>query len=307
MMIHFIRPLWLLALIPITLYLVWLICSPRQNNPWRTICDPHLLPTLLQNSISTSRRFFYTILFLFFFIAIFALAGPAWKKTTLPVYKELNSRMLVLDLSPAMLINDLRPDRLMRAKFKIRDLINASQNSQMGLVVFSNEAFVAAPLSQDANTLNALLDELNPQMMPISGSDMGQGLNQALTLLNQTGVQHSNLILITASEPTANSWTAAKMIRQAGNQLNILAMLESNAKTQSTIEALKQLASVGGGSFYLFTPDAADIKSILRNDNVTQVVKDQNLENANLWQDAGPWFCLLLIPLILLVLREKAL
>ena len=65
--------------------------------------------------------------------------------------------MLVLDLSPAMLTTDLKPDRLTRAKFKIRDLINATQNTQMGLVVFTGEAFVASPLSQDANTLNAML------------------------------------------------------------------------------------------------------------------------------------------------------
>lgn len=307
MMIHFMRPLWLLTLVPAILYLVWVIYSSRQNNPWRAICDPHLLPALLQQNLSTSGRILYTALFLFFTIAIFALAGPAWKQAKLPVYRDLTSLMLILDLSPAMQANDLKPDRLTRAKFKIRDLINTSQNSQMGLVVFSGEAFVASPLSQDANTLNAMLDELHPQMMPISGSDIGQALTQALTLLTQTAVHHSNLLLITASEPNANSWMAAKAIHQAGNQLNILAMLKPSAETQNTITALQELAKIGGGSLYLFTPDSTDVQTILRNNNATQTIKDQNVENTNLWQDAGPWFCLLLVPLVLLVLREKVL
>ena len=256
-----------------------------------------------------------------------------------------------------MQLTDLKPDRLTRAKFKIRDLINSTadpaetlrdggfkggesrfspfvqakasllrsiqtekefprssagtpvnsaQNTQMGLVVFTGEAFVASPLSQDANTLNGMLDELHPQMMPISGSDMGQGLSQGLALLKQGGVTHGNLLLITASDPTADSWTEAQNIAQAGSHLQVLAMLEPNQTTQSTITKLQELAKLGNGSFYLFTPDSTDIQNILRNNNKKQAIKDEKVENAYLWQDAGPWFCLLLIPFALVVLREKA-
>jgi Ca-activated chloride channel homolog len=305
MMIHFIRPLWLLTLIPALLYLVWVIYSYRQNNPWKNVCDSHLLPALLQASAHKSKLLYNTALLLLFTISIFALAGPAWNKAKLPVYRDVSSLMLILDLSTAMQDIDLKPDRLTRAKFKIRDLINAAQNTQMGLVVFTEEAFVASPLSQDANTLNALLDELNPQMMPVAGSDSGAGLNQALALIKQSAAGPSNLLLITASGPTAASWNIAKNISQSGHHLNVLAMLESNASTQATITKLQQLAQAGGGSFYLFTPDVTDIQQILTNHATKQALKDDKVENAYLWQDAGPWFCLLLIPLALVVLREK--
>jgi len=305
--IHFMRPYWLLAFVPALFYLAWVIYSAKQYNPWRNICDPHLLPALLQVGKTSSRLFFHLSLFLFLIISIFALAGPAWHKTKLPAYQELSSLMLVLDLSPAMQSSDLKPDRLTRAKFKIRDLINRSDETQMGLVVFSGEAFVASPLSQDANTLKTLLDELNPQMMPIAGSDIGQGLTEALRLFTQTGIHHGNVLLLTASEPTASSWAAAKALYQAGHQVQVLAMLEQNATTQKTIDSLQQLATMGGGAITLFTADESDIKRILNNHRATESIKDQNVENATLWQDAGPWFCLLLIPLVLLVLREKAL
>jgi len=305
MMIHFIRPFWLFLLIPATLYLIWVIYSYRQNNPWKRVCDSHLLPALLQSSAYTSRVYFNIILFVFFIMSIFALAGPSWKKDKLPVYREISSVILVLDLSPAMLSTDLTPDRLTRAKFKIRDLIHSAQNTQMGLVVFTEEAFVVSPLSQDANTLNGMLDELYPQIMPISGSDMGQGLTQGLELLKQATADHSNLLLITASEPTANSWSVAKSLSQTGHHLNVLAMLESNAASQMTMTKLQQLAKMGGGSFYLFTPDSKDIQKILNSNNTKQAIKDENAENAYLWQDAGPWFCLLLIPFALVLLREK--
>jgi Ca-activated chloride channel family protein len=305
MIIHFIRPFWLFALIPALFYLAWVVYSYKQNNPWKKICDPHLLPALLQSDSPTPRIFFNLTLFLFFILGILTLAGPSWKKANLPIYRNVSSLMLVLDVSTAMQSIDLTPDRLTRAKLKIRDLINAAENTQMGLVVFTQEAFVASPLSQDANTLNTMLDELDPKMMPVSGSDMGQGLTQAFTLLKQSGVNNSNILLITASEPTADSWNIAKTIYQSGNHLNILAMLASNSNSQGTITKLQQLAKIGGGSFYLFTPDTTDIQTILNSNTTKQTMKDEKAENAYLWQDAGPWFCLLLIPFALIVLREK--
>jgi Ca-activated chloride channel homolog len=305
MMIHFIRPLWLIALLPAIMYVIWVIYSYKQDNPWKKVCDPHLLSALLQPTAHKSRLIFNSTLFLFFTLCIAALAGPAWNKAKLPVFRDVSSLMLVLDLSSAMQAMDLKPDRLTRAKFKIRDLINTAPNTQMGLVVFTDEAFVVSPLSQDANTLSSMLDELYPQMMPVAGSDSGQGLAEALTLMKQANAEHGNILLITASEPTAYSWTVAKNISQTGGHLNILAMLESNSNTEATITKLQQLAKLGDGSFYLFTPEGLDIQTILSRAPDKQVIKDNKIEDAYLWKDAGPWFCLLLIPFALIVLREK--
>lgn len=305
MILHFIRPYWFWMLLPAFLFLVWVIYSWRQYNPWKNVCDAHLLSALVQSSSSGSKNIFYFMLFLFYAVCIFALAGPAWKKVQLPVYRDVNSMMLVLDLSPSMHETDLKPDRLTRAKYKIRDLINAAQNTQMGLVVFTEEAFTASPLSQDANTLNELLDELRPDMMPVSGSDSGQGLTEGYKLLKQAAANQGNLLLITASNPSANSWSAAREIAQGGGHVNVLAMLDNNADNQKTISDLQQLANTGGGTFYLFTTDASDIQKILNSAGNTQVIKSENSLNASLWLDAGPWFCLLLIPIGLLVLREN--
>jgi Ca-activated chloride channel family protein len=304
-MIHFIRPLWLFALLPAGLYLAWVIYCYRQSNPWKKVCDPHLLAALMQASPRQSQTFFNLLLFLFFSVSIVALAGPSWKKANLPIYTDVSSLMLVLDLSNSMLDTDLKPDRLTRAKLKIRDLISAAKNTQMGLVVFTDEAFVASPLSQDANTLDTMLDDLYPQMMPVKGSDSGQGLGQGLALMKQSSAIHGSLLLITASEPGATAWASAKDIAQAGDHLNVLAMMEDNASTKPTIAKLEQLAQAGNGKFYLFAADASDIQSILNSNKSKQAIKDEKMENTYLWQDAGPWFCLVLVPLGLVLLRQK--
>ena len=300
-MIHFIRPDWLWLLLPAFVYLLWVINSVRQKNPWKDICDAHLMPSLLQAGTYSSQRLLYTALFLFYSICILALAGPSWKREEVPVYREASSLMLVLDLSSAMNEVDIKPDRLTRAKYKIRDLINAGQNTQMGLVVFTQEAFTASPLSQDANTLNALLDELDPGMMPVSGSDSGVGLLEGYKLLKQAGAAHGNMLLVTASEPTANSLSAAKEIAEGGGHVNVLAMLDDSSNP-TLVTSLKQLAQTGGGQYYFYSTDMQNMIGLLNN---KQIMTSDRQENAYIWQDAGPWFCLLLLPLALLVLREN--
>jgi len=303
-MIHFIRPYWLFALIPILFYLIWVIYVRKQHNPWKKICDPHLLPALLHHNYS-SNIFSNIILFLFFIIIIFSLAGPSWNKNKFTIYRNMNDLMIILDLSPNMLNIDLSPNRLVRAKFKIRDLIINAQNTQMGLVVFTKEAFVAAPLSQDANTLNFLLEELHPKMMPINGENMEQGLKQGLMLLKQGFSHHGNLLLITASIPNADSLTLAQQISKEGYHLSVLAMLKNNIHQQFAIKQLQQLAKMGNGFYYSFTPDNSDILNIIKNNHQFQTIQDDKIEKTDYWQDQGPWFCLLLIPFFLVILREK--
>lgn len=306
MMIHFMRPYCLLILLPVIFYLVWVIYLYKQYNPWKKVCDAHLLPALLKTTPYSSQRLIRFALFLFFSLGIFALSGPSWKKTSLPVYRSMSSLMLVLDLSSNMQVTDLKPDRLTRAKFKIRDLITLAQNMQMGLVVFTKEAFVVSPLSQDANTLTGLLDELNPKIMPVFGSDSGQGLLEAYKLLKQTFVNQGHILLITASEPTDNSWAAAKRIAKEGGHLNVLAMLDTNPRNQPILIHLQALAKIGNGSYYHFTAmDTSDIQPVVDTIKNQRVIKNNNAVSINRWLDAGPWFCLFLIPIALFILREN--
>lgn len=305
-MIHFIRPSWLFILLPILLYFVWLIYSSRQANPWKQVCDPHLLTPLLQTGSVKSQKLYHISLLLFFVVSVFALSGPSWKHTSLLIYRDVSTLMLVLDLSPSMLADDLKPNRLERAKFKIHDLINTAQNLQMGLVVFTSESFVVSPVSKDATTLDAMIDELNPQMMPVAGSDISEGLSQATQLLSQVGMTNGNILLITASEPTDASYDIAKKIASSGGRLNVLAMLADDQSNRTVVTQLQQLANTGNGTFYLFTPGATDIQGVISNLQNHHAVKDDSIDNALVWEDAGPWFCLLLLPLGLLILREKS-
>ena len=133
---HFLRPYWLLMIIPLLglIFVLWRQ-KPRLH-AWSEVCDPHLLKHLLQKKGQGQRM--SSILHLFFSIAfmILSCAGPAWYKLPAATYKPMQPRVLVLDMSDAMMANDLTPNRLMRAKFKLHDLFAHKDLCQFVLIVF---------------------------------------------------------------------------------------------------------------------------------------------------------------------------
>ena len=77
--------------------------------------------------------------------AIVALAGPQlgfkWEKTT----QKGVDIMIALDCSRSMLAQDIKPNRLERAKREVIDLLHMMKSDRAGLVAFSGRAFLQCP------------------------------------------------------------------------------------------------------------------------------------------------------------------
>jgi Ca-activated chloride channel family protein len=76
---HFIRPWWLLAFIPVVLFVVLLFRHSGKSNSWAKYCDAHLLEHVLVGRESKAKKSLLPIFFLLVWsVAIVALAGPTW-------------------------------------------------------------------------------------------------------------------------------------------------------------------------------------------------------------------------------------
>ncbi|MES1265788.1 MAG: VWA domain-containing protein, partial [Variovorax sp.] len=193
---HFIRPLWLLALIPLAL-LVWQIrASGAGDNPWRRVVDARLLPLLLVGRGQTADRAALWLLAAGWLIAALALADPTWERRPQPVYQTTAARVVVLDLSRSMNATDLKPSRLVRARFKVEDVLDLATEGQTGLVAYAGDAFTVSPMTRDVNTIRALLKVLDPELMPVDGSRADLGLLKAGELLRQAGTSDAQVLLI---------------------------------------------------------------------------------------------------------------
>ncbi|KAG1658108.1 hypothetical protein GQR58_023145 [Nymphon striatum] len=164
--------------------------SASSSKAWDKIIDPNLLPILLQGKNSGSAKFAKSLLALGWLITVIALADPVWEKIPRPIFQTNAARILVLDLSNSMLVDDLKPNRLARAKFKVEDILSLDEEGQTGLVLFAGDAFTASPLTRDTETIRSLLKILTPQLMPAQGSRADLGLLKAHELFKQAGIKN---------------------------------------------------------------------------------------------------------------------
>jgi Ca-activated chloride channel family protein len=128
---HFLRPLWLLGLVPLCALLWRLKARPGGREILRQFCDPALLPFIAAKGAEETRHWPFVALALGGSLALTALAGPTWRQLPQPLFREDTALVIVLDLSPSMMATDLAPDRLTRARYKIRDLLAARQQGQL--------------------------------------------------------------------------------------------------------------------------------------------------------------------------------
>src|SRR5512138_2708614 len=92
--------------------------------------------------------------------------------------------VIALDASKSMFAEDVKPSRLVRAKTELSSLIDALTGNAVGIVAFAGEAYVMCPLTTDADAAKLFLDIIDPNAMPVPGTDFGKAIDVSLSLFN---------------------------------------------------------------------------------------------------------------------------
>jgi Ca-activated chloride channel family protein len=233
--------------------------------------------------------------------------------------------VIVLDLSWAMEANDVKPNRLERARFKIDDLLKARKDGQTALLAYAGDAFVVTPLTDDVATITAQLTALSPQIMPLQGTRMALGLDAAGRLLQQAGQKTGDVLVVTAGEDVASATAAASRLKSQGYRVSLIGVgsregapvplpeggfrKDSNGKmllSRLDIKALWDLAQAGGGVYRTLDTGAADTDAVLEFVDRRAEADQQSGQDIHVdqWRDGGVWLLPLLIPLAALGFRR---
>jgi len=321
---HLLRPWWLLALAVLPLAaIIWQRRRAQAGN-WRAMVDAHLLPHLVDTSIERSKSGAALLAGAVWILACLAMAGPAWEREPMPLYQNDAARVLAIELAPTMLAADIKPTRLERARYKLNDILEESRDMQTALIGYSGDAFVAAPLTDDVNTVRNLIDALDPGVMPVVGNATERAITRAQELVAQAGLDRGELILLADSVSDA-AIAAARKARAAGLTISVLGVgsnsgapvplpqggflqdAEGNIVLPRLQEsALRALASAGGGRYATLSSDRSDLQALLAGDSLqTQTTKQGESRGlSERFRDRGPWLVLLLLPLALLGFRR---
>ncbi|AGV19936.1 VWA domain-containing protein [Vibrio sp. Vb5031] len=280
---HFIRPQWLLALVPM-FFLVWLRWREESKPSWKDILPEHLRNALTIGERGWRKQLPLKLLMLIVFIAIVICAGPTWQRESSPFGEDKASMLVVLDNSDSMLQKDLPPSRLERSKQKIRDLLAARKGGKTGLVVFAGSAHVAMPITQDSKVFDPFLAAITPEIMPVQG----KLAEKALPLIDQQlqGQPGSTVLLVSdgVNPATIEQYQAYF----SGKPYQLLILAAGNADIVSNnpmdLDSLQKLASQTNGRLVEVTVDNSDIEQLNR---YVERNMQLNGESSMPWKDMG--------------------
>ena len=315
---HFLRPFWLLGLIPVMGFCWWYLKGRSSGGDWLDYCDAALLPHILIDRPSKKRYGSLWILGLGGVLGVIALGGPAFERLPTPVFRNLSSLVILLDLSYGMDATDIKPSRIERARYKIEDLLRARKDGQTALIAYAGDAFVVTPLTDDGATIAAQLMALSPKIMPEQGARIDLGLSKAADLLFQAGQKSGDILVVTAGEEIDAARSEAARLLGEGIRVSVLGvgtkdgapipMPEGGFRKGSDgrivisrleMKPLWDLAQAGGGVYRSLDAGSKDTEALLEFlDRKGQGPEDKGQKlQVDQWRDEGIW---LLPPLVFL-------
>ncbi len=256
-----------------------------------------------------------------FALIIIAILGPSFgdsKKEVKAIGKDI---MICIDLSASMNATDIQPSRLERIKFELKNIVEAFSTDRIGIIIFSNEAFMQCPLTYDQNALNLFLETLHTNLVPSAGTDFGPPLTMSLEKIIDEEELVSKpkskvIILISDGEDFGeNTKKIAKEIKEKEIKLFTLGIGTTTGakirtrrgfKTDRTgkevvsklePKSLKNLAKTTGGVYYEISESENDISRLI---NKINSIEGELKDTRQVDTSANRYYYVLLIALFLI-------
>ncbi len=281
-------PAYLYGLLLVPAAIIFLLWAERQRR--RAIVrvgEPTLIARLSESVNTRGRRIKLMLWIGALALLIISLARPQWGETKQSVAQKGVQVMVALDVSKSMLAQDLKPDRLTRAKMEIDGLMNHLNGDEVGLTVFSGASFVLFPLTSDYNTARSFLDSANPGIISRPGTAIGEAIRTAMRGFDDARNSQKVIVVMTDGEDnqadvTAATQEAAKAgvmvytigfgssagdvipeYDAAGNQVGVKKD-KSGQTVVSTLneQALRDIAATTGGQYYPATVDGSELDAL---------------------------------------------
>ena len=295
----FINPIFLygLLLLPFAALFLWWAQRRRERDLAR-LGNPVLVQRLSSTVNRQGRRWKDALWLVVLAALLVALARPQWGSMSELVEQEGIEVMVALDVSKSMLAQDVKPDRLSRAKMEISDLMERLGGDEIGLVLFSGASFVQLPLTSDYATARTFLDNARPEVISRPGTAIADAIQTAMRGFDVNRPSQKVIVLITDGEDhegdaLAMAQTAAEQgvriytigfgspegepIPEYDNRGEVAGYKkdQNGEVVLSRLDetTLQQIAEAGHGQYYRATASGSEIEALIREMNTLQTAE----------------------------------
>jgi Ca-activated chloride channel homolog len=190
--------LFLIGLIPIYFFLLaWI--SKKNKQLLARLGKQAMVEKLILNYDEKLVFWQKNIYALAFFFLIIGIANPKWGEKGEEVQVKQSDVIIALDISQSMLCDDVKPNRLEKAKQFAEQLIEKIKAERIGIIVFAGEAYVQMPLTTDYKAASLFIQSANTNIAPTQGT----AISEAIKLSEELRKDSKNpcaLILLTDGE-----------------------------------------------------------------------------------------------------------
>lgn len=191
--------LYTLAGIPVLVLLyIWLIRWKKTVT--KKIGDPSLVQQLVQGYSPKLFMFKFILITLAFGLCAFAVSDIVKPEGQEKIIRTGIDVMIALDVSKSMLAEDIKPNRLERAKQVIGKIIDKLSNDRIGLVIFAGKAYLQMPMTTDHSAAKMYLSAASPDDVPTQGTVFSDALKMCYAAFNTKEKKYRTIVLITDGE-----------------------------------------------------------------------------------------------------------
>ena len=240
----------------------------------KKIGDPPLVKQLIQGFSSNLFAVKFVLVLLGFSLCAFAVADLVKPEGTQKINRKGIDVMIALDVSKSMLAQDIKPNRLERAKQLISKIIDKLSDDKVGIVVFAGRAYLQMPLTTDHSAAKMYLSSASTDNVPTQGTVISQALKMSYAAFNTKEKKYRAIILISDGEDhDEDAIKVTKQLADEGVMLNTVGIgsaqgapimdnetneykKDENGNTVITKlneEELKIIAQNGNGLYQLFS------------------------------------------------------
>ncbi|MCH7782988.1 VWA domain-containing protein [candidate division KSB1 bacterium] len=281
--IQFFQLFWLIPLLAVFFWYAF----RKKNEAILRFGSPELMEKLTAVTSRQRQRLKAAALIAGAAIMVAAIARPQIGTRIEEVTREGQDIIVAIDVSASMMAEDISPSRLEKAKHEIGEMIDKLEGDRIGLIAFAGEAFVQCPLTLDYGAAKLLLSVINPNLIPLPGTNVSQALIKAIETFEQQERKHKILILITDGEDHVGDIDqyAEAAAREgiviytvgigtpegvpipefdlAGNRIGFRKDSDGQTIVTKLDElTLEKIASTTGGKYFRATPEEAELDRI---------------------------------------------
>ncbi|MDE2998055.1 MAG: VWA domain-containing protein [Gemmatimonadota bacterium] len=211
-----VQAFWFLLAVPAAI-LLFAVAFRKRRRALARFGRPELMRKLTAATSWNRQRVKASLTVVGLVFLVLALAQPRYGMRLELLHRKGVDVIVALDTSLSMLAQDIRPNRLTRARFEIESLIDRLEGDRIGLVAFAGRSFTLCPLTLDYGAAKLFLDSIDTDISPVKGTAIAEAIRASTRAFGSEERKYKVMVLITDGEDHADDPAeAAKEAAEAG-------------------------------------------------------------------------------------------